>query len=319
MQHLLIGGYVVSVVLGFISFHHLDSQYKIHKNLFLKTYGRHILMLNLIVISLTVTRYFKVNILRDPGAAGSTWMSHISDGLLLLRKGIEYCGIIAISYLLVKTLYGIQNRPLTKPIKNIFIIVMILSAFALGIGLTVFLIKQDATWINLFCTIIWGGVIFIVIAVFSLNAFEMQSLQHEKYHVLRLFQSFYIVLLSLFFVQNLFRYPFQNFILMIIIWPMNIFPLYWSRHRLRMDNSNGFALNVNRENIERLISEYSITDREQEILECILHGLSNREIQNRLFLSPHTVKNHNYNLYRKLGVRNRIELMRKVFEYQNSN
>ena len=41
-------------------------------------------------------------------------------------------------------------------------------------------------------------------------------------------------------------------------------------------------------------------------------GATNREIAGRLFLSPHTVKEHTSSLYRKLGVRNRAEAVQKA-------
>jgi DNA-binding NarL/FixJ family response regulator len=41
-------------------------------------------------------------------------------------------------------------------------------------------------------------------------------------------------------------------------------------------------------------------------------GATNREIAERLFLSPHTVKEHTSSLYRKLGARNRAEAVQKA-------
>lgn len=84
-----------------------------------------------------------------------------------------------------------------------------------------------------------------------------------------------------------------------------------------METSYGFFSNMNPENIELFISEYSISNRERDILRHILRGYSNKEIQHQLFLSPRTVKNHNYNLCKKIGVLNRFELMRKIFECQS--
>jgi two-component system response regulator DesR len=55
-----------------------------------------------------------------------------------------------------------------------------------------------------------------------------------------------------------------------------------------------------------------LTDREQEVLEAIASGATNREIAATLFLSPHTVKEHSSSLYRKLGVRNRAEAVQKA-------
>jgi DNA-binding NarL/FixJ family response regulator len=50
-----------------------------------------------------------------------------------------------------------------------------------------------------------------------------------------------------------------------------------------------------------------LTEREREVLGMISGGATNREIAARLFLSPHTVKDHTSALYRKLQARNRAE------------
>ena len=55
-----------------------------------------------------------------------------------------------------------------------------------------------------------------------------------------------------------------------------------------------------------------LSPREREVLALIGEGATNREIAKRLFLSPHTVKDHTTALYRKLGVRNRAEAARRA-------
>jgi DNA-binding NarL/FixJ family response regulator len=50
-----------------------------------------------------------------------------------------------------------------------------------------------------------------------------------------------------------------------------------------------------------------LSEREREVLDLIAAGSTNREIADRLYLSPHTVKEHTSALYRKLGARNRAE------------
>jgi two-component system response regulator DesR len=50
-----------------------------------------------------------------------------------------------------------------------------------------------------------------------------------------------------------------------------------------------------------------LTTRERDVLALIAAGATNREIAERLFLSPHTVKEHTSTVYRKLGARNRAE------------
>jgi len=50
-----------------------------------------------------------------------------------------------------------------------------------------------------------------------------------------------------------------------------------------------------------------LTDRELEMLELLAQGLSNREIADRLILSPNTVRTHLYHLYAKLAVHSRLQ------------
>jgi DNA-binding NarL/FixJ family response regulator len=54
-----------------------------------------------------------------------------------------------------------------------------------------------------------------------------------------------------------------------------------------------------------------LSPREREVLALIATGATNAEIAERLFLSPHTVKEHTSALYRKLGVRNRAEAVQR--------
>ena len=51
----------------------------------------------------------------------------------------------------------------------------------------------------------------------------------------------------------------------------------------------------------------AFTDRERDVLRLLVDGLANREIGERLFLSPDTVKTHLGNIYRKLGVEGRTQ------------
>ncbi len=55
-----------------------------------------------------------------------------------------------------------------------------------------------------------------------------------------------------------------------------------------------------------------LTEREREVLEAIAAGATNREIAERLYLSPHTVKEHTSALYRKLRARNRAEAVQRA-------
>jgi len=55
-----------------------------------------------------------------------------------------------------------------------------------------------------------------------------------------------------------------------------------------------------------------ISEREREVLTEMAGGATNKEIGSSLHLSPHTVKEYASALYRKLGVRNRAEAVRRA-------
>jgi DNA-binding NarL/FixJ family response regulator len=50
-----------------------------------------------------------------------------------------------------------------------------------------------------------------------------------------------------------------------------------------------------------------LSEREQEVLQWLAAGVSNREISQRLYITENTVKRHVYNIFGKLNVRNRTQ------------
>jgi DNA-binding CsgD family transcriptional regulator len=62
----------------------------------------------------------------------------------------------------------------------------------------------------------------------------------------------------------------------------------------------------NREiDLERVRTQFNLSDRELEVLKLVVEGCSNQEISEKLFISPYTVKDHIRHLKSKLGVPSR--------------
>ncbi len=53
--------------------------------------------------------------------------------------------------------------------------------------------------------------------------------------------------------------------------------------------------------------DIKLTKRERQILKLIKDGATNMDIAESLEVSEHTIKSHLYNVYKKIGVRNRLE------------
>ena len=59
----------------------------------------------------------------------------------------------------------------------------------------------------------------------------------------------------------------------------------------------------------------SLTERERQVIALIAEGLKNKQIAERLFISPTTVTHHLSSIYSKLGVSDRLELV--VYAFAN--
>jgi len=59
-----------------------------------------------------------------------------------------------------------------------------------------------------------------------------------------------------------------------------------------------------------------LTKRQRKVAELVLRGMTNREIGKELYISEQTVKRHLYNIYTRLGVKNRVQLLRKLSGFQ---
>jgi DNA-binding CsgD family transcriptional regulator len=60
-------------------------------------------------------------------------------------------------------------------------------------------------------------------------------------------------------------------------------------------------------NLDPLAIRYGLTRAETNVLALVATGLSNEEVGDRLFVSPATVRTHLHNVFRKLGVRSRVQ------------
>lgn len=62
--------------------------------------------------------------------------------------------------------------------------------------------------------------------------------------------------------------------------------------------------------------ELGLTNRETEVLICLVEGLSNKEIAGRLFISDKTVKIHVSKIFKKLNVKNRSQAVIHAVNHQ---
>ena len=64
------------------------------------------------------------------------------------------------------------------------------------------------------------------------------------------------------------------------------------------------------------VRKYNLTKREQTILGLLLQGMENAQICDQLSITVNTLKKHILNIYRKLGIRNRVQMFKLVKEQE---
>ncbi len=57
-----------------------------------------------------------------------------------------------------------------------------------------------------------------------------------------------------------------------------------------------------------------ISEREKEVVTFMFKGLNYNQIANQMNISPATVRKHTENIYKKLGVHNKVEAIHKCME-----
>jgi DNA-binding CsgD family transcriptional regulator/tetratricopeptide (TPR) repeat protein len=60
----------------------------------------------------------------------------------------------------------------------------------------------------------------------------------------------------------------------------------------------------------------ALTTSELDVARLVAEGLTNREVAERLFISPHTVNSHLRHMFTKLGINSRVELARLARDYE---
>ena len=61
------------------------------------------------------------------------------------------------------------------------------------------------------------------------------------------------------------------------------------------------------------VAAYALSPREEEVVRLVVRGLSTKQIATQLFIAEHTVQRHLSNIFEKVGVRSRRDLVKRLF------
>lgn len=134
--------------------------------------------------------------------------------------------------------------------------------------------------------------------------------------IVRMFGIFYIIWFIPFFIHLIVPLKPSLYIYISCQAVQFIIPYVWFQWFFLKNHTWGISCLRDSHCLDRIYREKKITGREREIIELIVQGKSNREIEKELFISIYTVKNHVQNIYAKLGVRSRAKLIHMVVDSQ---
>ena len=148
--------------------------------------------------------------------------------------------------------------------------------------------------------LIYGGVFLYSLTVFMLKINNISDAKEKNFYIGAM------AILTILTVQTFFpvikNFPESLFIFGSGYFYINVLLIHYTVNRfLKFPNT------TSQETVDGLV-----TNREKEILALVLQGLANKDIGVQLCISEPTVKSHIQNIYKKLGVKNRIQLINSL-------
>jgi DNA-binding CsgD family transcriptional regulator len=199
-------------------------------------------------------------------------------------------------------------------------IVLLISSYCIK-----FALSQENTlyrWLSTIHTLIFNNVIVLEIPVLIIMLIHGKKCQDPgRKKIINAFALFYILRYVILIISLVFTplpRPSKHLIGMSIFIFFNIIPFLWIKYYFLEYANSMLKFIEDKTVLDRIYEKYDITKREQEIIKLILDGKSNKEIGKVLFISVHTVKNHVYNIFQKLKVKTRYELIHFITKFQKN-
>ncbi len=297
MDHLILGIRTLALMCALVSAVSIHQASREQALPFLKSWLAFVIFLGLDLLAPVIFGYFKLN-LAAPGFQSPLGI------LVLADVGAHFAataGMVALWLETSRRLVGRRIRPRTW---LVFALIVVVAAFLHGAGLA------SRVELDLFLTQLGTGVVawcalFVasLLLLFEARRLSAGPIRRATLAFGLLCLPGFLALLLLLLVMpadrvRLVALTMLYLSLVPLLWLPLFFRPAWERRDLLAGNT----------------SVLDLTKREREILERLLQGRSGKELADELFISASTVKNHTYNLYRKLDVSSRHQLYRMVLE-----
>lgn len=321
IEHVRIFSAVINLIVGTWVVIYVAQKRRAYDYPFLSPLIRHIVFYNLCIVVLLMGKYAELNL-----------MERLPPQTLSILKNIAILCIVFFAFGMITSLLRIASELKGTAIAYIIKAWTVLGCTVLGAAILIKILLPQKSAAFTYLPVITGmAILNLLILDNSINLglvrFTRRNRDHERARIIRAFGYFYFsrwaltvclfLIMGLIFWWNIPEAP-QPFMAFVILLYMNLVPFLWMRFYFLPYVQSMLKFVEDKAVLEPIFKKYGISKREQDILKLLVDGKSNKEIEEALFISYHTVKNHIYNLYQKLGVKNRYELVHFVTRYADN-
>lgn len=219
--------------------------------------------------------------------------------------------IIASWYLLIKTASDLIGRSVSLRVTIVYFVVATLSFLVYGLILRSLPDRNELEYetLNKLIRIVFYIAeiavklyILLLVVPFALKAGNLSKRLFLFRFALYMLALAIAGALALHFINI---HPIVGLYFLLIFFASDLAPVFMTRSYLR---KNASEFEDVKNTAEDLFQKYGISKREKDIIHQICLGKTNQEIADELFISVQTVKDHTYNIFRKINVTNRVQL-----------
>ena len=307
MKHIIVLLYTIIVIIGAWAAFYTHQNYKYYKKTFLRDLVHYIVFFNLYVLFYQIVEYLYLNLVGGD-------LSNLPPIIRIVFYLASLIIQLGMAWTFIRVVIGLQGKSVSQIIERLFYAGIGLAGISYTIGITLYLQTTSSKWMDItyaILAIISMGVIYAAILTVILR--KQMNLEFGQQKAVRAFGTLYFIYYTAFFASVAIPSPLNLYISSGLLFLSNCIPPFWLR-RYFIKHYVYHSFSDDRSVLDEIVREFHISRREQEIIELILQGKSNKEIKDLLFISFNTVKNHIYNLYQKLGVKSRGQLVHFILE-----
>lgn len=305
MEHLLVFAFLIIFLCGAWVAFSVWRRYDATGVTLFKSLFQFVISFDLMVFGFFVARYAHTNLVGDNpfDFSPSIWAA-TSAGAFVLQTGVTWT--------VLRLAWDLKQKALPRILTSALIAATTLIGISFVIGATVMYQGGSYRWmvvthqaLSIFMTLGFGYAFIGLVAGRHGNLDDDQRRSARCFGWL-LLGGFLLVPVSLLLPKSVYLVGFAVGLLWVICTPLLWIRLYSGPYRQPVTPEAASSA------IAALVRRHGITQREQEIMTLLVEGKSNKEIEDSLCISFSTVKNHVYNLYRKLDVNSRAQLIHLV-------